>query len=333
MRVLMRFVVLFCLMFAGIGIVSAQEIHKGILLFNEGKFKNAGEILSAAVKTPTLKNDATLWNYLGLSFHQQNEVKKAINSFNRAVKLDPKSSVFRTNLAYSYLLNRQTRKAKSATDAAIKLDASNVTAYHLRGTIAYWDAKYDAAAADASKAIELNPGFAPAYRLEADVSLGRLGQKTIKGETIRENISLIESAIETLERGLKNSSDADSKSELDQHLASIKAFQEHFSKPAATSLEAKAEPDPNVVPYRILSKPKATYTDRARTAGTQGTVRIVLLLGADGRIGPMLILSRLPNGLTEQAVAAARQIRFEPKTVSGKPAPTVVTIEYGFNIY
>ena len=87
------------------------------------------------------------------------------------------------------------------------------------------------------------------------------------------------------------------------------------------------------VNYRILAKPKATYTDAARTNGVQGNVRLKVTLLASGQIGPITPVTRLPHGLTEQAIAAARRIRFEPKKVNGRPTSVVVTVDYGFNIY
>lgn len=86
-------------------------------------------------------------------------------------------------------------------------------------------------------------------------------------------------------------------------------------------------------PYRIISKPKATYTDAARTANVQGNVRLKITLLASGQVGSITPVSRLPHGLTEQAIAAARQIRFEPKKVNGVATSVVVTFDYGFNIY
>ncbi len=85
--------------------------------------------------------------------------------------------------------------------------------------------------------------------------------------------------------------------------------------------------------YVILSKPKATYTDDARNNSVQGAVRLKVTLLASGQIGSIQPISELPHGLTEQAVAAARKIRFEPRTVNGVPQSVIVTLEYGFNIY
>jgi protein TonB len=86
-------------------------------------------------------------------------------------------------------------------------------------------------------------------------------------------------------------------------------------------------------PLQIISKPKATYTDAARTANIQGSVRLKITLLASGQVGSITPVTRLPNGLTEQAIAAARQIKFKPKMINGVPQSVVVTFDYGFNIY
>ncbi|MFL6467305.1 MAG: energy transducer TonB [Pyrinomonadaceae bacterium] len=84
---------------------------------------------------------------------------------------------------------------------------------------------------------------------------------------------------------------------------------------------------------QILSKPKALYTDDARENDIQGTVRLKITLLASGEVGTITPMSTLPYGLTEQAIEAARKIKFKPKKVNGQPVSVVVTFEYGFNIY
>ncbi len=96
-------------------------------------------------------------------------------------------------------------------------------------------------------------------------------------------------------------------------------------------------PPPSVAkvstPYKILFKPKATYTDAARTNNVQGSVTLKITLMANGSVGSITPVTRLPYGLTEQAIAAARQIKFEPKKINGQPVSVTVTFQYGFNIY
>jgi TonB family protein len=86
-------------------------------------------------------------------------------------------------------------------------------------------------------------------------------------------------------------------------------------------------------PYRIISKPRPGYTDAARANQVTGSVLLKVTLLASGQVGSIVPIRRLPDGLTEQAIAAARQIRFEPKKVNGVPQSITVTIDYGFTIY
>lgn len=84
---------------------------------------------------------------------------------------------------------------------------------------------------------------------------------------------------------------------------------------------------------KILSKPSVKYTDEARKNGTQGTVVLRVTFLANGSIGPISTVRGLPNGLTEQAIAAARSIRFEPARQNGIPRQSVIPIEFSFRIY
>lgn len=97
------------------------------------------------------------------------------------------------------------------------------------------------------------------------------------------------------------------------------------------------EPPPSVVavttPLKIISKPRAQYTDEARQNQIQGTVVLKVTLLANGSIGSVTPVSRLGYGLTEKAIAAAKLITFEPKKVNGIPQSVTKTIEYNFNIY
>jgi TonB family protein len=84
---------------------------------------------------------------------------------------------------------------------------------------------------------------------------------------------------------------------------------------------------------KILSKPRASYTDAARQNNVQGSVTLRITFLASGQIGSISPVSGLPYGLTEQAIAAARAIRFEPAKRNGVPQTKQMTIQYGFTIY
>ena len=87
------------------------------------------------------------------------------------------------------------------------------------------------------------------------------------------------------------------------------------------------------VAVKIISKPRAAYTDLARTNLVQGKVVLKVTFLASGEIGSIVTVSGLPGGLTEQAIAAARAIKFEPARVNGVAVATTRTIEYTFSIF
>ena len=75
---------------------------------------------------------------------------------------------------------------------------------------------------------------------------------------------------------------------------------------------------------------QTTPADPCREA--VGIVRLKVELLANGKVSTVTPLSTLPFGLTDEAIKAARQIKFEPKKVNGVPQNSTVTMEYSFSI-
>ncbi|HEY9404268.1 MAG TPA: energy transducer TonB [Pyrinomonadaceae bacterium] len=84
---------------------------------------------------------------------------------------------------------------------------------------------------------------------------------------------------------------------------------------------------------RILGKPEPSYTEWARRFGVTGTVRLRLVLLPSGEVGNITTVTRLPHGLTPNAINAARRIKFTPAMKDGRAVAQYVTFEYNFNIY
>jgi TonB family protein len=84
---------------------------------------------------------------------------------------------------------------------------------------------------------------------------------------------------------------------------------------------------------KIISKPKATFTNEARQANFTGTVMLRVTFLANGSIGGVSAIKGAPYGLTEQAIAAAHNIRFEPAKVNGVPQTVTKSVEYSFTLY
>jgi TonB family protein len=80
----------------------------------------------------------------------------------------------------------------------------------------------------------------------------------------------------------------------------------------------------------ITETPQPAYTDEARENGTKGKVRLRAVLCPAGKVLDISVQKGLPDGLTEQAIKAARGIRFEPAMRKGRPVAQFVTLEYNF---
>jgi len=84
---------------------------------------------------------------------------------------------------------------------------------------------------------------------------------------------------------------------------------------------------------KIILKPFASYSDKAKDAQTQGTVRLKVTFSANGGIKTVAVEKELKDGLTEQAIAAAMKIVFIPAKKNGKPYTVSKLIDYSFTIY
>ena len=82
---------------------------------------------------------------------------------------------------------------------------------------------------------------------------------------------------------------------------------------------------------RIVEMPTALYPDSARDAGVQGTVTLKVRFLAGGRIGFINVISELPEGLTGEAVRAARKIKFGPARKNARMIHTEEIVEYNFS--
>jgi tetratricopeptide (TPR) repeat protein len=88
----------------------------------------------------------------------------------------------------------------------------------------------------------------------------------------------------------------------------------------------------NSSPLQILTKPQPRFTEYARKSGVSGVVQLQVTFSANGAITAIRFLNYLPFGLTEQAIEAARQIKFAPMVKNGVPVSVIKTVEYRFII-
>ncbi|HEX5704948.1 MAG TPA: energy transducer TonB [Pyrinomonadaceae bacterium] len=84
---------------------------------------------------------------------------------------------------------------------------------------------------------------------------------------------------------------------------------------------------------RVIAKPEPQYTEQARRDQVTGTVVLRVVFSSSGQVTNINAVQKLGGGLTEKAIAAARQIRFLPAMRNGQPVSMYMQLEYNFNLY
>ena len=83
----------------------------------------------------------------------------------------------------------------------------------------------------------------------------------------------------------------------------------------------------------LVMKVEPAYTEEARAKQITGTVVFKVVFSPNGSVTNIRTVSGLPSGLTEQAIDAARKIKFIPAMKDGKFVPMWMQLEYNFNLY
>ena len=82
---------------------------------------------------------------------------------------------------------------------------------------------------------------------------------------------------------------------------------------------------------KILRKSEPQYTEQARKNHTSGFVLLQIVLKGSGEVGEIKVIRDLPDGLTEECIKAAREIKFEPALKDGNAVSQYLRMQYTFN--
>jgi protein TonB len=83
----------------------------------------------------------------------------------------------------------------------------------------------------------------------------------------------------------------------------------------------------------LIKEVKPNYTKGARRRKVEGLVELRAVVLTDGTVGDEVTITQsLDEELDQQAVKAAKQWKFRPGMVDGKPVAVHVTIELSFTL-
>jgi TonB family protein len=78
--------------------------------------------------------------------------------------------------------------------------------------------------------------------------------------------------------------------------------------------------------------PNPDYSDAARAGKFQGTTILSVVVTHQGEVTGIYLLKGAPFGLTDQAIKAVKNWRFQPSQKDGKPVPVRVSVEVTFRL-
>ncbi len=86
------------------------------------------------------------------------------------------------------------------------------------------------------------------------------------------------------------------------------------------------------IPPTVLHQTKISYTGEAKKLGLHGSVRIAVVVGADGRVKRDILIKPLGLGLDERAAEAILKWKFRPAVFDMKKRSVVMIVESHFQL-
>ena len=328
---------------------AVDDFERGRQLLAQGDAKGASVAFKRVAESR--KTDADAWYQLGLALCRANKQKDARKAFERAVELRD-SAHARTGLAFTLLLLGKTADAEREAKRALALDPRLAHAHYVLAAAHFREDRMEEAALKAEEALRLDPNSAAAARLSGEALLNIYGVEyeraaerypvsrdmspearraalESRDEMVEPSKGRLRVAAERLWRFAESPPAGSQKEDLSELAETLEFYGKPRKKGDPPYAFRQADVTSKAV---ILSKPGPDYTPEAEANGTTGTVRLRAVLAADGRVRHIMVMRRLTDGLTEQAVAAARKIKFTPATLGGRRVSQYVILEYNFNV-
>lgn len=330
----------------------SPEAQKAIELLQESQISAAIELLQQAVKKNS--DDAESWQFLGVALSRQGKIEDARRAFEQSVRLRPNSVAPHNGLASCYLQLGKLREAEKEAQQALKLNPQSDEARYFLAAVRLKNGDAVGAIEEAEKAIQINSLFTAVFALKHQALLevfsrvidptfysnenaereqglvwAMLGfapiESAVKREALIDQGKRFDRAIETIERSIQNTPQA-------QETGQWKALAEslRFWKPWIQNEDIKPS-SPAVVPIqkvnvrpRILSTPEV----RGISANIDASATVLVLLTADGKVLHQLITRRPGQGLTPFVLSLTDKITFAPATRDGQNVATMAILKY-----
>jgi tetratricopeptide (TPR) repeat protein len=295
-------------------------------LYLDRNYTDASALLEKVVKRSP--NDFDAWYLLGLSDLRRRELKKSSEAFETAVKLKPNSAPAHTGLAIVYLLRNKVNDAVKKSQVATSIDATNSEAHAVLAAAKLRTGDRAEALAEAETALKINNKLADAYLVKAQALVQLTGDVLVR-TNVNFTGNRFQEAATALDTYLKLAPNSPEKQSWNDQLEALRFHASAWSKDERHRLGVYNSKEVTTK-LRLLSKPEPSYTEVASRNKVTGTVILRALFTSEGAVKHIVVMSGLPDGLTWEAVRAAKKIKFVPGDLNGQPVSTLIQLEYNF---
>ncbi len=348
--------------FLGVSIIvlaqdSRELLNQGVQAYKSARYSEAAQIFQKIVESNP--NDVTARLYLGTAFMSQyipgaaspenlEVARRAEDAFQEVLRLDPNNKTAVDSVAslkYQEAqgtadLTEKLRKLDESTSwyvRAIAVDPQDKTAYYSLGVIDW--VKWYHAYMDARTSMGLEPE-----------QPGPLPITAVRRELAERYSGVIEDGIANLSKALEIDRQygdamaymnllirerADLRDTPEEYRRDVELADQWVQK----ALEAKrvqAQPQrirvgSNVQAANLIHQAAPVYPPLAKAAAIQGTVRFTVIVGRDGSIQNLTLISGHPL-LVEAAREAVQQWQYKPTLLNGQPVEVVTQIDVNLTL-
>jgi TonB family protein len=236
---------------------------------------------------------------------ENDEWGRAQSGIRHALALKPKSPEALFVAAQVYLHEGARSMAIESLTNAIEAQPIYPPAHFLLAKCLLDAGKTANAREEANIAIGQGASLFPAYRLlgEIDFAEGKY-----------------EAAIVPFEIAIRFAQASDEKeaAKVQRELEDLRRLIENLKRFGALEAEQKS---PDIVRPVPLNSPSPRENEEARRRKLEGAVSLVVMVTEKGDVDSVVVVRGLGNALDEQAIEAARQLKFSPASKNGKPIP------------
>ncbi len=168
-----------------------------------------------------------------------------------------------------------------------------------------------------------NPQFAPAMELLKNINI------TSDGALTKISWSMPESQLEQMFQTARAATET-SRTNATPPKAQPGRTETHNAPPADPAAK-RLIVNGNVQQAKLLQQPAPEYPPLAKQARISGVVRLNAIIGKDGSVESLTVLSGHPL-LVQAAMESAKQWVYQPTMVDGKPVAVVTQLEVNFQL-